>query len=202
MSTIQDAKRLLAETETVLRGLMGKALREQRYADVAQMAGLADGLARLLSGQAPQALTGLEQLDIPQARPRISKKVSVSTKNEKSKYPYFVRDGDRLVKVGWSKKNKKSYEHRVPLEAVIAFVRHLTSSVEDGKVFAIEDLLPVSDPANDGEIPAYQIYVSLAWLRDVGAIQKRGRDGYTIRRQALVSNEIEKYWDGLNDKKS
>jgi hypothetical protein len=115
---------------------------------------------------------------------------------DKSAYPRFHRDGDRLVKTGWSKKNRESYEHRAPRGTVIAFVRHLVSRVGAGEVFGIEGLLPVPDVSN-GEVPAYQVYLTLAWLRTVGAIEKKGRDGYRLVSDGLAEKRLDEYWSQL-----
>jgi hypothetical protein len=196
MAGIQDARRILSEAETKLRELITAALNEQRYADVAHVAGLADGVARLLGGVA--VVPGVTTLSAGGHTPDANEhRPSRGSKRPKKAYPRFERDGDKLVKIGWSKKNKSSYEHRAPREAVIAFTRHLAGSADEGKVFVVEDLLPVPDVANGGEIPAYQIYLTLAWLRDVGAVAKKGRDGYVLRGGGLANGALDKFWASL-----
>jgi hypothetical protein len=200
MGTIQDARGVLSTAESSLLQLMESALREQRYGDVAEIAGLADGIARLLQGR-PLEQPPLHPSPIPFT---MSMPVSSGTpapkstaKSPKSQYPRFERDDDKLVKIGWSKKNKATYEHRAPHEAVIAFARHLSRNVTEGKVFAVEDLLPVPDVANGGEIPAYQVYLTLAWLQHVGAVAKKGRDGYVLRRGGLGNGTLDSFWASL-----
>jgi hypothetical protein len=96
----------------------------------------------------------------------------------------------------WSKKSKKEYEHRVPKEIVLTFVRHLGQTIPAGTVFDVEGLLPVQDLSGD-EIPAYQVYVTLAWLRDAGVVEKKGRDGYVLREGSVVNGGIEDLWQSL-----
>jgi len=115
----------------------------------------------------------------------------------RAKYPRFERDGDKLVKVGWSKKKREQYEHRAPYEVVLACARHLASHALAGKVFAMENLLPVPD-ASGGEIPAYQAYLTLAWLRQAGAVEKKGRDGYVLRDESLAGDGFDKLWASLS----
>ena len=199
MGTIQDARGVLANAEASLRQLMESALREQRYVDVAEIAGLADGVARLSQGRAFEQPPPVQTVASPVAG--ISTQGGSSPmkigKLRRNGYPRFECDGGKLVKIGWSKKNTAAYEHRAPREAVVAFVRQLSGSVAEGKVFAVEDVLPVPDLANGGEIPAYQVYLTLAWLRDVGAIAKKGRDGYLLRRGGLANGALEKFWASL-----
>jgi hypothetical protein len=200
MGTIQDARGILAGADASLRQLMEAALREQRYSDVAEIAGLADGIARLLQGRPVEQATPHPSpvpftLSMPASSGSPTPKQSA--KSPKSQYPRFERDDDKLVKIGWSKKNKATYEHRSPHEAVIAFARHLSGTVTEGKVFAVEDLLPVPDVANGGEIPAYQVYLTLAWLQHVGAVAKKGRDGYVLRRGGLGNGTLDSFWASL-----
>lgn len=198
MGTIRDARRVLADAEGHLRQLIEDGLKEQRYSDVAEIAGLAQGVARLLQGHTAtaNAEAAAAQSSTPYP-PQAAPVRKAAGKPAKADYPRFERDGNKLVKVGWSKKNKSAYEHRAPKEAVIAFARHLSGSVPDGKLFVVEDLLPVPDVANGGELPAYQVYLALAWLRSTGAVDKKGRDGYVLRRGALGDGALERLWAGL-----
>ena len=205
MSTIQAARTLLRQSESSLRQLIEAALRDQRYADVAEIAALADGLSRLLeptSGRTQDSGQVSPSLEATRSPPVVAasrkQKASRKTSSSRSGYPRFRRDGDRLVKIGWSKKNKSEYEHRVPRSAVDAFLGKLTSTVKPGRVFEVESLLPVTDQAGD-EVPAYQVYVTLAWLRDVGVIEKKGRDGYVVEDSDTTRRGVDDYWKQLSE---
>ena len=50
MCTIRKARKVLADAEGALRGLMEEGLKQQRYGDVAQIAALAEGVAKLAAG--------------------------------------------------------------------------------------------------------------------------------------------------------
>lgn len=205
MSTIQAARTMLRQAESSLRQLIEAALRDQRYADVAEIAALAEGLSRLLeptSGRSPDSAQN-EPAPAPTRSPLAvaaspKQKSSRKTSSRRSGYPRFGRDGDRLVKIGWSKKNKSEYEHRVPRSAVDAFLGKLTSTVKPGRVFEVESLLPVTDHAGD-EVPAYQVYVTLAWLRDVGVIEKKGRDGYVVENSESTKRGADEHWKKLSE---
>ena len=202
-----------------LRDLISRALAEQRYGDVKEIADLADRLAQHLSGNGihlsiaaapPRTIEAPVPVEAPTAEsPQASssrviaktrpQKATVKTRRKtrvKSGYPKFVRDEDRLVKIGWSKKNREEYEHRVPREAVLTLLRHLNGSVEEAKVFDIEGLLPVQDGTGE-DVPGYQIYVVVAWLREAGVIEKKGRDGYFIRDKSVLSGELNNLWESL-----
>jgi len=193
MMTVQAARGILADAEKALRELMQQQIQEQRYGDLAEIAALADGIARLLRGQPSGKPLPKHTSRSASTRPSPRKRVSsVATKRS---YPVFERDGDRLVKVGWSKKARDEYEHRAPRDAVQAFVRHLVSRVEPGSTFVMEDLLPVPD-SSGGEVPSYQVYMTLAWLRDQGAVEKKGRDGYVLQSGRQMDDGVfNKIWE-------
>ena len=210
MDTIQKALEVIGQAETELRKLISEALSKQRYGDVREIAQLADRLAHLapsykteLSDYEPELIGAAEvapREKVPAKRSMtVRKRAPASIRGPKRTYPRFVRDGERLVKVGWSKKNRQEYEHRVPKPGVQAFVRHLATSVKPGRVFDIESLLPATDQAGV-EVPGYQVYVVVAWLRAEALIEKKGRDGYVIDDTDGLEAKVEHLWSSLEAK--
>ena len=191
MNTVQAARKILRDAELALRELIERALAEQRYSEIKDIANLAEGVSNLLISPASH-LNDQIALVKAIALPKKGRAIRRSSTG----YPKFERDDNRLIKIGWSKKNKKVYEHRVPKDAIITFAHHLADSVKLGKVFNIDDILPVKD-ASDEELPSYQVYVMLAWLRDTGAVDKMGRDGYVVRDFSLANGRIEDLWNAL-----
>src|SRR6266567_3543667 len=122
MDTIQDARRVLSATEASLRQLIEQGLKEQRYSEIVEIAKLADGVARLLHtpqaafASPPEITANATSLPSPISRASSAKRIPT-----KRDYPRFERDGDRLVKIGWSKRRKGLYEHRASRQAVVAF---------------------------------------------------------------------------------
>ena len=129
----------------------------------------------------------------PPARPA---RTAAKKTTKKAGYPRYERSGDKLVKVGWSKKHKDQYEHRAPRAAVIAVARQLSGQVKANEVFEVPDILPVADPSG-GEVPSYQVYLVLGWLRDAGAIEKKGRDGYVLRDGSIGGEGLDRLWGSL-----
>lgn len=196
MTSIREARGIVADAEKALRELMQREIQDQRYADIPEVARLADGVARLLRGQ----------IDDRPARParsvatqRGKLRLANRSSRGKKRYPRFERDGYKLVKVGWSKKGREEYEHRAPRDVVAAFTRHLVSKVKRGKAFVVEDLLPVPD-SSGGEIPSYQVYMTLRWLRHAGAVEKRGRDGYALIDAQLDENGFDALWGRIPER--
>jgi hypothetical protein len=204
MTSVPEASGILADAEKGLRDLMQQKLRAQRYSEVAELAGMADALARLARGNPNSIPTSVHDATSPsEAAParRASssppkRRVGAKRRTAKNGYPRFERDDDRLVKVGWSKKAREEYEHRAPRAAVLAFIEHLGSTAAKGKTFVIDELLPVHDAAGE-ELPSYQVYLTLAWLREVGAVEKKGRDGYVLLSGALDADRLSTLWDQL-----
>lgn len=194
MPVIQRAKGVLADAEKVLRELMQEELASQRYSELAELAKMADGLLRLAGGATAHptwqprsdALSPLE--DAATTTAARTRKASV-----KPVFPRFERHADKLVKVGWSKRQRKEYEHRAPRAAILAFTVHLGSRTMASKPFVVDTLLPAYDAAGD-EIPNYQVYLALGWLRQLRIIIKRGREGYLRTANPLDGSVFDTLW--------
>ena len=110
-----------------------------------------------------------------------------------SDYPRFSAQNDRLVKTGWSKKKKGEYEHRAPktaIERVFDGIRQFGTQ----KLFDVDAVTPLVVHGDDA-IPSYQIYMAIGWFRDVGYLEKCGRNEYRVTDAAAV--EFESLWQKL-----
>lgn len=192
-----DANKIIVSAEAALRSLAEQALVDRAYADVAHIASLADSLRglsdRAVTEAEKPAGRGEAESPEPKAAARQRPRQANTATRSRRGYPRFERDGDKLVKVGWSKKSREEYEHRAPRKAVEAFTDYLSSKVKLGQAFLIEDLLPVNDGA-DGELPSYQVYLTLAWLRDLGVVKKLGREGYAIQKD-MANGGLSELWE-------
>lgn len=199
MTAVQTAKGVLADAEKALRELMQQEIKSHRYSELAELAGLADGLARLAdtspNGKAATSAAPTSIATHPNPI-RTAPKTVHKRRSSKASYPRFERNNDKLVKIGWSKKSREEYEHRAPQSAVLAFAKHLTQCATAGSTFVVDQLLPIHDASGE-ELPSYQIYLALAWLRHIGIVEKTGRDGYVLRRDSLAPGWIEAYWSEL-----
>lgn len=225
MKHLERAIKELRRTETALRGVMTDAIGAQAYQEVAAIAAFAEAIARLVRPQASLAedgevyLTGsptppMEQGFTPQSTNQLASAESkIGTKipddppqyeasasrprksAKKNDYPRFEREADRLVKIGWSKRDSRAYEHRAPREVVFRFARLLEAKTSND-TFTMDNLLPIKDE-NGGELPSYQAYLAMAWLRSLGAIQRVGKDGYSVMPESLTPDALEHFWDLL-----
>lgn len=104
-------------------------------------------------------------------------------------YPRFMRRDDDLVKIGWSKAGRKEYQHRAAHGLLVALQKALLDASKARKLFTM-DTLDRYLAAND--VPGYQAYAWLAWLRAAGLVKQHGRQGYTLVKAATFEADIEK----------
>lgn len=193
MSKIIEARAAVADAEHKVRGLIQIAAREGSYAEVEDLVLLAQRL-RDLGPEQPRIAPSL--IDEPRAAPA---RTSTKGRGKSPAYPRFERDEDRLIKVGWSKREKREYEHKAPRAAALAVYLRL-GQVKARKAFRMDEILPVDTPATlpDGtEVPAYQAYVVLAWLRSVGQIEKSGNDSYQWALAQVTEDTFDDAWESL-----
>jgi hypothetical protein len=105
-------------------------------------------------------------------------------------YPLFFKQGSRLVRVAWSKSERAEYEHKAPLTVLKALAAIVRERGRDGRVFLGEELFPVLDDEG-GEVPEYQVYASLALLKQVGLVEQHGRKGYSVARPVQLAGEVD-----------
>jgi len=197
MDAVRQALKILCESEDALSALMREALEEQKYRDVALVAPITGSLRELISSlQVESSENGRVEStgDLTPARRRSApRKPKRSVRRHE--YPRFERDGERLVKIGWSRKKKEEYEHRAPKEAVSAFVAAVGQADLPGG-FRMDTLLPLKDATGE-EVPSYQAYLALAWLRSLDIITGDGKGGYRIDKTRLTPESVEGEWKGL-----
>lgn len=217
-----QALHVIQEAEAELRRLIGEALGSQSYRDVGLIASMADKLAaihrdvdlekgRMPSGDpaAAESRPGSMPLLVMEtpavygrsraSKTRIRPRRSPSQVAAADGYPKFLRDGDRLVKIGWSKQDERAYEHKAPRVAVSLFVEKVRETVPPATVFSMDRFLPLRD-ANQQEIPSYQAYAVMAWLRSSGAIERRTKEGYSYTAGALDAERVEQLWLSLPER--
>jgi hypothetical protein len=122
-------------------------------------------------------------------------KVPIQSRNELGRYPKFVREGDNLVKIGWSKSQRAEYEHKSPKRLLAVLCESLTSA--NGKRIMMDKVLPLKDSANGSAFPDYQSYVCLAWLKSSGLVTQHGRQGYSLPKGIELKESVETLWSNL-----
>ncbi len=207
MDDLEKALGILSEAEEALSTLMRGGLAEQRYDDVAAVAEVTQHLSDLMRSL-ENSSPGDEEVGPSKAEDAGRGKTPTpgvgppSDKNHRGtpggSYPQFARDGDRLVKIGWSSKARQEYEHRTHRKVLWAFARVVRDRPDAANCFTMEDVLPLVY-AGGKEIPSYQAYLALAWLRSVEAIRREGRHGYRPDLFKLSDESVMSLWESLPD---
>lgn len=199
MTYTDKAIEALRAAEATLRDIITQALATKAYRDLAKVAGAADTVAALVSeldSSAPAAMpVSTLSVQAPQSQPHRAVRAS-NVASRRAGYPRFLRDGDRLVKVAWSKKERKPYEHRAPQAIIQTLIDAVRKRKGEGKLFEAADVLPLAT-ANGEEYPSYQSYLALGWLRHVGIVAKRGREGYILRPGTATPAKLDGLWVSL-----
>lgn len=201
-----QARGVLISAELSIRGLITTAADSQDYEAVADLAELAQTLSSLAStnrflraeaarkeaGLGPKLEDGASATETPRKKRRTKSKKSRKKGGVAKDYPKYHTERDRLVKIGWSKKHRDTYEHRAPKEAVAAVVDQLNQKAASGRAVTVEEIGSVH--LTDGsEVPTYQIYMTIAWLLVIHQLEKEGRDGYRLD-SSLSTIDLSQVW--------
>jgi hypothetical protein len=199
MNIIQRTENLLAETERNLAGLANEAGAARDYDQAASLIELARRIKQLgeqFRGTAPKVAEAPNPLDaLMKLHPVADGKVPIRSRNKLGQYPRFVREGDNLVKIGWSKSQKAEYEHKSPKRLLAVLSESLRSA--NGKRIMMDKVLPLKDLVSGYAFPDYQSYVCLAWLRSAGLVIQHGRQGYSLPKGIELEKSAEALWAGL-----
>jgi hypothetical protein len=196
------AREILETCERELRTLVAESASRGDYPGVMSLTALARAVAdlsvRAEEGNAEPRPDALPQRDSSGVASVIASRGATDAKRSKQNYPQFFRKGDELVKVGWSKRDRKEYHHRAPRAAVDAIALALKKAGTKGRLFNGGDLMPVKGLESSAVVPDYQVYLVLAWLKDLGVVKQRGRRaGYTLGGDLDLGATVEAGWPKL-----
>ncbi len=184
---------ILKRCEQDLRAAMQQAAQDGDYDRLLQITRWAQSVA----GMANEArvTTGSE---VARSVSVASAKKAHSEKRNKGDYPRFARRGDLLIKIGWSKKEKKEYQHKSPVQVAELLCNVLLRIGGKSKILSTDDLFPLRE--KDGsEAPVSQSYVCLAWLKAEELIIQEGRLGYRITDPSTLADALQSSWRALSE---
>ena len=176
--TLAKGQAALAKCESELRALLAQAASSGDYDAVIKLTSWARTVAGLKGG----ALTSVSE----------GSKTALKRKAAGTTYPRFERRGDSLVKIGWSKREKAEYEHRAPLGAVALVADKVRKKGADGRIFQISGLLPCESADGETIVPDYQVYLVVAWWRELGLLEQHGRQGYSLPKPSEFAKSVER----------
>lgn len=205
MNSIQRAQGILVDAEAELKRLIGEAANEGDYLSLEILIRWASSLGamhaqellpasqseplRVVDNDAGYETSNAQGFDTTPAK---------SARSKRRVYPIFAKSGSVLVKTGWSKSSKSEYQHKAPQFVVKRLTEALSRHAKKGTVVSMDKILPLKmDDGND--IPDYQVYLSLAWLRQIQVVIQNGRKGYAIRKPADFLQKIDRAWSELGE---
>ncbi len=197
MDLITRGTATLSRAENDLRKLVAEAATAGEYSHVVTLAAWARGIRDLLGGVRNASDRSARELE-PAAPTKVLLPTN-ATRRLESEYPRFYRQGDRLIRVAWSKRDRKEYEHRASLSCVSATAAVISNKGANGRVFSTAEILPILD--TDGEeVPAYQPYAVIALLKQAGLVDQHGRQGYSITQAENFEAAVDAVWRNLPEK--
>jgi hypothetical protein len=212
-----EAAEIIVEAEAKMRKLLADAAAAGSYDLVVKIASWARSLSELkadippdrfgkpetsCSGPASGKASG-PSLETEKDACRSSRKgdrLDLS-RRKKSAYPKFFRDGDSLVKIGWSKAQRSEYEHKAPLSVLSDLAAAIREAIAKKPILVMESLLPLKSSRDGAEVPSYQVYLCVAWLRERGILQKHGRQGYTVKPKVDLSTKASELFQMLSERR-
>ena len=196
MNTLDRGSNLLQETEAKLRVLVSEAAASGDYASVVQIASWARAISELLNRKSIEKVSSVVAArGSTQNGAKNPKQASLAKRGQRS-YPLFFRQSDQVIRIAWSKSEKKEYRHKAAYAILKALAKSMAEKGTDGRVFATEQFLPVRDTQNS-EVPNYQAYVGISLFKQAGLIDQHGRQGYSIPRMADFKDAVEAVWKKL-----
>jgi len=134
-----------------------------------------------------------------QNKPHSERKAS-KRKRKKSEYPKFKITNETLIRIGWSKKQRREYTHKTPrlvFDKTIKAMALLAQS--EAGPFLAENIIEQANSNESEEIPSYQVYVVIGLLKQTNCIKQVGRDGYDIPTELL--EKAEEKWIELSNRR-
>lgn len=204
MDLLTRATTIVDDAELRLKELLAEAARSGDYPALVRIAAWARtindlrntahnvGAAAVRSDHPATKIT-------PQARTRGTedRKSRSAPRNRESEYPRFFRRKDELIRLAWSKREKKEYQHKSSYTVLRALAGAMTERGAGGRVFATDELLPLRSVVDGSDVPNYQAYVGIALLKQAGLIDQHGRKGYSIPRFEEFETAVENVWKQL-----
>lgn len=193
-----NASAALNQCEIALRNELAAAAQAGDYAAIALLSQWAQAVSTLathasqLAGEAAPVSPSEKNSSPP---PQQLEPTRRATRPPKLSYPRFGRNGESLVKIGWSKKSKAEYEHKAPVSLAHQLASVAAKVGAKGRVFSIEALSTAL--SGQESPPSYQHYVIVAWWRDAELIDQHGRKGYSLRTPSTFVTEATRQLDAL-----
>jgi hypothetical protein len=219
MDSTTIGRQIIRRAETELRRVLADAASRGEYDSVPVLTSWAKHLNALAAAEPGTQVATTPEAKAPARSPVPSVPVSAEAPKKKASggrrkkkatrqarrasggkpgYPKFVREEDRLVKIGWSKGKKATYEHKVERRSLETVVARIARVAEHKRKFVVDDLGDFESCRGESEVPVYQVYLCIAWLRTSGLIEQHGRAGYSVGNREDFAQAVEEAWKRLD----
>jgi hypothetical protein len=186
---IEEIHALLQRTENSVLDILAVAARAGDYERIDAAREIAAGVRALYERLGDTRLPSISESPPSPAERRRRAKTRTSTKRG---YPQFNVQDDSLIKIGWSKKKHAEYTQRIPsavfdqvIEGLGALGVNADGPVGSDTIFEWLD-------EHEANVPTYQTYGVLRFLRDRGIVRQVRRGEYAF--PADVSSQGRAAW--------
>jgi hypothetical protein len=212
MDSHSQAMNIIHQAESELRNLLLRSAELGDYETARVLAEWANHLKQMVERNGEPDRQSL-MLDLPgkqlparpevdptnrgsQQRAAVRKPAVRKTRKQaaRGEYPKFLRDGEELLKIGWSKRTRATYRHKAPKRVLNLVAQALVAKGRGGARFAMDDVFPIRDTESSIDVPSYQAYLILAWLRKEKLVVQHGREGYSLPPEINLTDAIEERW--------
>jgi hypothetical protein len=213
MKVLDELVRQLGQARDVAKRAIQEAAKANDFQTVARLAAIADTVDQLMAeaSTATAAPANKNQSAGSDDLQDTHDTAAIRAKNERfgekkrprdrRDYPVFFRQDNDLVKLGRSRSSPEEYEHRAPRSVVERVVKAVISAGGNKKRFGADVVFKqMGSESGDIDVPAYQVYVALAWLKWSGLIVQHGRQGYTVALPQKFTELAWSSWDQLGSR--
>ena len=188
---------ILTKTESDIQELIIEAAKVGDYRSVDMARSAAVNIKNLRT----QIMNPASKAEIKSSKNKtLSKRKALSRKGTRSGYPTFKVKNDTLVRIGWSKKQRREYTHKAPRLVFDKTIKAMDILAQSGAgPFLAENIIEQANSNESQSIPSYQIYVVIGLLKQTNCIKQVGRDGYDIPIDLL--EVAEKKWIELSNRR-
>jgi hypothetical protein len=202
MELIDRAAKLIEQTESTLKNLLAEAAQQGDYPAVERLAIWAKTIHELAIAAAVGKSNGKTDRPATKSVSKLSRGIAdhkpvTASRRKTTQYPSFVRAGDELIMLAWSKRKKKEYRHKASHLVLQLLAKAMAERGSGGRVFSTDELLPIRTSTDGNEVPNYKAYVGISFMKNAGVIEQHGRRGYSIPNIGEFEHAVENLWEQL-----
>ncbi len=171
--------RLLTEIETKLQELIVETAKSGEY-DISRMSSdIAKQIRQMKSAfPADHFVPASPSSPSPAVSQSPDKRLLVT--HRKPRYPLYEIRNDILIRIGWSKTEKKEYTQKVSRPIFDRTVETIESMARSPKtIIPADKIIKQIKSSSPDPVPDYQIYLVIGCLREFKSLKQCGREGYT-----------------------